>query len=240
MPSIDPDTHLTIGALIFEDMDQCDLTGPFEALSRVPNATFKTIAKDSAPVRDLRGLRILPDLSIADAPQFDVLLVPGGYGQEALMDDVEVIGFLQGQASHARYIFSVCTGALLCGEAGLLEGKRATTHWTAMEVLPLYGAHPVNDRVVIDGNLISTGGVTAGIDGSLIVVSLLRGNEAAEEIQLYMAYDPRTPFTAGSPETAPPRVLHTVTERAKAITAQRMDTGRRYQRSRHQETGAGR
>ncbi|MFC4528156.1 DJ-1/PfpI family protein [Dyella halodurans] len=240
MPSIDSDTHLLIGALIFEDMDQCDLTGPFEALSRVPNATFKTIAKDTTPIRDLRGLRILPDLSIEDAPQLDVLLVPGGYGQEALMDDEQVIAFLRRQARHARYIFSVCTGALLCGAAGLLEGKRATTHWTAMEVLPLFGADPVNDRVVIDGNLISTGGVTAGIDGSLTVVSLLRGNEAAEEIQLYMAYDPKTPFTAGSPETAPPRVLRTVTERAKAITERRMDTGRRYQRSRQHETSADR
>jgi cyclohexyl-isocyanide hydratase len=239
MNIIDLDTHLTIGAFIFQDMDQCDLTGPFEALSRVPNSTFKTIAKDTNPVRDLRGLRILPDLAIADAPQLDILLVPGGHGQEALMNDEEIIGFLRKQGSHARYVFSVCTGALLCGAAGLLEGKRATTHWTAMDVLPLYGANPVNERVVIDGNLISTGGVTAGIDGSLVVVSMLRGIEAAEEIQLYMAYDPQTPFTAGSPETAPPHVLHTVTERAKAITAQRMDTGRRYQASRNHDSQTG-
>lgn len=240
MHIIDPDTHLTFGALIFEDMDQCDLTGPFEALSRMPNSTFKTVARNTRPVRDLRGLRIIPDLSIATAPQFDILLVPGGFGQEALMDDQEIIGFIQKQASHARYIFTVCTGALLCGAAGLLEGKRATTHWTAMDVLPLYGAHPVNDRVVVDGNLISTGGVTAGIDGSLVVVSMLRGVQAAEEIQLYMAYDPQTPFTAGSPQTAPLHVLHAVTERARTITAKRMDTGHRYQTSRNHESHADR
>jgi cyclohexyl-isocyanide hydratase len=226
--TIDPNVHLTIGALIFSDMDQCDFTGPFEALSRVPNSTFLTIAKDTGPVRDLRGLRILPDLSLADAPQLDVLLVPGGHGQEALMHDEVILGFIRKQASQARYVFSVCTGALLCGAAGLLEGKRATTHWTAMDVLPYYGATPVNERVVVDGTMISAGGVTAGIDGSLLVVSMLRGITAAEELQLYMAYDPQTPFTAGSPATAPAHVVSAVTGRAQAITKQRVETGRQY------------
>jgi cyclohexyl-isocyanide hydratase len=232
MKTLSPDTHLTIGALIFPDMDQCDFTGPFEALSRVPNSTFVTIAKDLSPVRDLRGLRLLADVSIADAPNLDVLLVPGGHGQEALMDDSEILGFIRKQAAHATYIFSVCTGALLCGAAGLLEGKRATTHWTAMDVLPYYGATPVNERVVVDGSMISAGGVTAGIDGSLVVVSLLRGVTVAEELQLYMAYDPKTPFKAGSPETAPAHVLATVRQRAEAITQKRLETGRRYRDAR--------
>jgi len=235
MQSIAPHIHLTIGALIYPDMDQCDFTGPFEALSRVPNSTFVTIARDTSPVRDLRGLRILPDLSIEEAPQLDVLLIPGGYGQEALMHDEEILGFIQHQARHVRYIFSVCTGALLCGAAGLLEGKRATRHWTAMDVLPYYGAIPTNDRVVMDGAMIGTGGVTAGIDGSLHVVSLLRGLTAAEEVQLYMAYGPETPFTAGSPETAPKHVLNAVTERARAITEQRMETARQYRATRNRE-----
>jgi cyclohexyl-isocyanide hydratase len=228
MPAIDANVHLQIGALIFPDMDQCDFTGPFEALSRVPNSTFVTIARDTSPVRDLRGLRILPDCAITEAPQLDVLLVPGGYGQEALMEDEEILGFIRKQAAHARYVFSVCTGALLCGAAGLLEGKRATTHWTAMEVLPHYGATPVNERVVVDGSMISAGGVTAGIDGSLVVVSMLRGHTATEELQLYMAYEPGTPFTAGSPETAPAHVVSAVRGRAQAITAQRLETARRY------------
>jgi cyclohexyl-isocyanide hydratase len=236
--SIDSHVHLTIGALIFPDMDQCDFTGPFEALARVPNSTFITIARDISPVRDLKGLRILPDISMEEAPQLDVLLVPGGHGQEALMHDEAILGFIQRQARHARYVFSVCTGALLCGAAGLLEGKRATTHWTAMEVLRLYGAEPVHERVVVDGRMISAGGVTAGIDGSLVVVSLLRGNTAAEEIQLYMAYEPKTPFTAGSPDTAPAHVLNAVTERAREITEARLETGRRYRARRERATGA--
>jgi cyclohexyl-isocyanide hydratase len=234
MQTIESSIHLTIGALIYPGMDQCDFTGPFEALVRVPNSTFVTIARDEAPVRDLKGLRILPDVSIKDAPQLDVLLVPGGYGQELLMHDEEILGFIEKQALHARYIFSVCTGALLCGAAGLLEGKRATTHWTAMDVLSHYGATPIDERVVVDGNLISAGGVTAGIDGSLMVVSLLRGNTVAEEIQLYMAYEPNTPFTAGSPRTAPAHVLSAVTEGARAITEERLKTARRYRAIREQ------
>jgi cyclohexyl-isocyanide hydratase len=238
MPTIDPNVHLVIGALIFPNMDQCDFTGPFETLARVPNSTFVTIARDKSPVRDLKGLRILPDISIEEAPQLDVLLVPGGHGQEVLMHDEEILGFIRNQARHARYVFSVCTGALLCGAAGLLEGKRATTHWTAMEVLRYFGATPTHERVVVDGAMISAGGVTAGIDGSLVVVSLLRGSTVAEEIQLYMAYEPKTPFTAGSPDTAPAHVLSVVTERAREITEARLETGRRYRAMRDRAAGA--
>lgn len=237
MSIIDPSVHLMIGALIFPNMDQCDFTGPFEALARVPNSTFVTIARDKSPVRDLKGLRILPDVSMEDAPKLDVLLVPGGYGQEALMHDDDILAFIREQVRHAHYIFSVCTGALLCGAAGLLEGKRATTHWTAMEVLRYYGATPKHERVVVDGNMISAGGVTAGIDGSLVVVSLLRGSTVAEEIQLYMAYEPKTPFTAGSPDTAPAHVLNAVTEQARAITEERMKTARQYRTLRDRAAG---
>lgn len=232
MHPIDLKTHLTIGALIFPDLDQCDFTGPFEALSRVPNSRFLTVAKDTSPVRDLRGLRILPDIAIGNAPQLDVLLVPGGYGQEALMHDDMILGFIRKQAYRARYVFSVCTGALLCGAAGLLEGKRATTHWAAMQVLPYFGAIPSHERVVVDGQLISTGGVTAGIDGSLVVVSLLRGRTVAEELQLYMAYAPKTEFTAGSPDSAPAQVLQTVSERVREITEKRLKTALAYRAAR--------
>jgi cyclohexyl-isocyanide hydratase len=229
--SIPLDTHLTIGGLIFPDMDQCDFTGPFEALARVPNSRFMTIWKDKNPVRDLAGMQLLADTTIDEAPQLDVLLVPGGYGQEALMKDEAVLSFIRKQAAGARYVFSVCTGALLCGAAGLLQGKRATTHWTAMEVLPLFGAIPSDERVVIDGKLVSAGGVTSGIDGSLIVVSLLRGETVAQELQLYMAYDPKPPFHAGSPATAPASIVATIKERARPITQRRLDTARAYQTS---------
>jgi cyclohexyl-isocyanide hydratase len=229
--SIPLDTHLTIGGLIFPDMDQCDFTGPFEALARVPNSRFMTIWKDKNPVRDLAGMQLLADTTIDEAPQLDVMLVPGGYGQEALMKDEVVLSFIRKQAAGARYVFSVCTGALVCGAAGLLQGKRATTHWTAMEVLPLFGAIPSDERVVIDGKLVSAGGVTSGIDGSLIVVSLLRGETVAQELQLYMAYDPKPPFQAGSPATAPASIVAAIKERARPITERRLDSARAYQAS---------
>ncbi len=228
MSTLPSDVHLNVGALIFPEMDQADFTGPFEALSRIPNSTFYTIWKDLAPVPDMRDMRIVPDTTIADAPQLDILLVPGGYGQEALMQDEEVLSFIRRQAASARYVYSVCTGALLCGAAGLLHGKRATTHWTAMQTLPLFGAIACDERVVVDGNMISAGGVTSGIDGSLVLVAILRGDTVAQELQLYMAYDPQPPFNAGHPEKAPPDVLSTVSGRAQQITEARLKTARAY------------
>src|SRR5579871_628347 len=136
------DTHLQIGSLIFDDLDQIDLTGPFEVLSRIPNATYRTYAKSPDPVRDLMGLRLTPDATLKEAPQLDILHVPGGRGQEALMEDEEVLGWLRAQAEGAKHILSVCTGALLCGAAGLLRGKRATTHWASFRLLPWFGAIP--------------------------------------------------------------------------------------------------
>jgi cyclohexyl-isocyanide hydratase len=231
MTTIPLETHLTIGGLIYPNMDQCDFTGPFEALARVPNSRFLTIWKDRNPVRDLAGMLLLADTTIAEAPQLDVLLVPGGHGQQALMHDEVVLSFIRKQAAGARLVFSVCTGALLCGAAGLLHGKRATTHWTAMEVLPYFGATPSDERVVVDGKFVSAGGVTSGIDGSLVIVSLLRGESVAQELQLYMAYDPHPPFQAGSPASAPASILSAVTQRAKPITEQRLDTARAYRKA---------
>ena len=223
------DTHLTIGGLIYPKMDQCDFTGPFEALARIPNSTFLTIWKDKNPVRDMAGLQLLADTTIDETPQLDVLLVPGGHGQEALMKDEVVLSFIRRQAAGVLYVYSVCTGSLLLGGAGLLKGKRATTHWTALDVLPYYGAIPSDERVVIDGKLVSSGGVTAGIDGSLVLASLLRGEAVAQELQLYMAYDPQPPFNYGSPATAPASILRTVTERTQSFTDQRLETARSYQ-----------
>lgn len=130
------DTHLRIGSLLFDGVDQIDLTGPFEVLSRIPNATYRIYGKTAEPVRDLKGLRLTPDAALADAPPLDVLHVPGGFGQEALMEDAEVLAWIRQQAAGAHSIFSVCTGALLCGAAGLLKGRRATTHWASFHLLP--------------------------------------------------------------------------------------------------------
>jgi len=221
------DTHLQIGSLLFEGVDQIDLTGPFEVLSRLPNSTYRIYGKSTEPVRDLRGLRLTPDAAIADAPQLDVLHVPGGFGQEALMEDAQVLGWIASQAARARSIFSVCTGALLCGAAGLLKGRRATTHWASFHLLPLFGAIPVNQRVVMDGNWVFAAGVTAGIDGALRLAAELRGEDTAKAIQLYMAYAPEPPFDSGTPETAPAAILAQVRQSAAGITAQREATARR-------------
>jgi len=172
---IAPDRHLTNGSLLFDGLDQIDLTGPFEVLSRIPNATYRLYGKTAEPMRDVKGLRLIPDATLAEAPQLDVLHVPGGFGQEALMEDEEVLDWICRQAAGAQTVFSVCTGALLCGAAGLLKGRRATTHWASFHLLPFFGAIPVNERVIVDGNWVFAAGVTAGIDGALRLAAELRG-----------------------------------------------------------------
>ena len=221
------DTHLQIGSLLFEGVDQIDLTGPFEVLSRLPNSTYRVYGKTAETVRDLKGLRLTPDATLAEAPALDVLHVPGGFGQEALMEDAEVLGWIRRQATGARSVFSVCTGALLCGAAGLLKGRRATTHWASFHLLPFFGAIPVNQRVVVDGNWVFAAGVTAGIDGALRLAAELRGDEAAQAIQLYMVYAPEPPFDSGTPETAPAAILQQARDSVRGITAQREQTARR-------------
>ncbi|KJC44760.1 AraC family transcriptional regulator [Bradyrhizobium sp. LTSP885] len=221
------DVHLQIGSLLFEAVDQIDLTGPFEVLSRIPNSTCRIYGRTAGAVRDVKGLRLTPDALLADAPPLDVLHVPGGFGQEALMEDAEVLGWIRQQAAGGCRIFSVCTGALLCGAAGLLKGRRATTHWASFHLLPFFGAIPVNERVVVDGSYIFAAGVTAGIDGALRLAAELRGDDAARAIQLYMAYAPEPPFNSGTPETAPPAILQQARQAVHAITAQREQTARR-------------
>jgi len=198
---------LSVGCLIFEQMDQIDFTGPFEVLSRMPDTTIHIVAKEVVPVRDVQGLRLSPDLSIAEAGIFDVLLVPGGHGQQALMHDEDVLGLIRKHVQRERLLFSVCTGALLCGAAGVLMGRQVTTHWSTRHLMQHYGAVLVDARVVVDGNIISAAGVTAGLDGALALVSLLRGDAAAQEIQLAIEYAPNPIFDSGTPERAPADVL---------------------------------
>jgi cyclohexyl-isocyanide hydratase len=221
------DIHLQIGSLVFDGLDQIDLTGPFEVLSRLPNATYRLYGAHGREVRDVKGLRLVADADIAAAPALDVLHVPGGYGQQALMEDEAVLGWIRQQAEGARAVFSVCTGALLLGAAGLLRGRRATTHWAAFHLLPFFGATAVDERVVIDGSWIFAAGVTAGIDGALRLAAALRGDEAAQLIQLYMQYAPEPPFDSGTPETAPPAVLARARAEFAAVTAGREGTARR-------------
>src|SRR6266850_366708 len=143
------------------------------------------------------GLLLFPDIT-----QLDLICVPGGAGMNALLNDAETLDFIRAQAKGARYVTSVCTGALVLGAAGLLQGKRAATHWMSREMLRAFGATPVAERVVVDGNVITGGGVTAGIDFALTVAAEAFGTELAKAIQLGIEYDPRPPFDAGSPERA--------------------------------------
>jgi cyclohexyl-isocyanide hydratase len=228
---IPTDTHLQIGSLLFEGLDQIDLTGPFEVLSRVPNSTYRIYGASPEPVRDVRGLRMLPDATLRDAPRLDVLHVPGGHGQEALMRDAAILGWIRDQAAGASHVLSVCTGALLLGAAGLLVGRRATTHWSAVHLLPFFGAEPVDARVVIDRDgedrtWVFAAGVTAGIDGALRLAAELRGDEAAQGIQLGIQYAPEPPFDCGTPGTAPPAIVAQARAAAADITARREATAR--------------
>jgi cyclohexyl-isocyanide hydratase len=219
--------HLNIGSLLFEDIDQIDLTGPFEVLSRIPNSTHRIYAKSSDTVRDLMGLGITPDATLAQAPRLDILHVPGGRGQEALMDDEDILRWLRWQAEGAKKIISVCTGALLCGAAGLIRGKRATTHWASFHLLPWFGAVPVDERVVIDGDWIFAAGVTAGIDGALRLAAEVRGIPAAQRIQLDIAYAPEPPFQSGTPRTAPPAIVEAARRDVAELIARREASARR-------------
>ena len=219
--------HLNIGSLLFENLDQIDLTGPFEVLSRLPNATHRIYAKSRDPVREVMGLRIMPDAMLAEAPQLDILHVPGGPGQQALMEDEEVLGWLRSQAVGAKKALSVCTGALLFGGAGLIHGKRATTHWASFHLLPWFGAIPVDDRVVIDGNWIFAAGATSGIDAAFHLAAEVRGVPAAHLIQLEIAYAPEPPFQSGRPHTAPPEIVEAGRRNSAELIARREVTARR-------------
>lgn len=207
---------IRVGILVFPQVQQLDLTGPFEVFASLPETEVRLVWKEVTPITSATGLRLQPDLAFADCPQFDVICVPGGVGVNALMEDAEVLDFLRGQAAGARYVTSVCTGSMVLAAAGLLLGKRATTHWASHDLLAPLGAIPVQARVVRDGNVFSGGGVTAGIDMALTVAAELVGRETAEGVQLFLEYAPDPPFASGRPETASAPVLAAVRERGRA------------------------
>jgi len=212
---------LRVGILVFPKVQQLDLTGPFEVFASLPEAEVRLVWKRLEPIVSATGLVLTPDLTFAACPPLDVLCVPGGVGVNPLMEDEEVLGFLRRQAEGARYVTSVCTGALVLAAAGLLAGRRATTHWASHDFLVRLGAIPVRARVVADGKFVTGGGVTAGIDMALRVVGELLGRETAEAVQLNLEYAPEPPFTSGQPETAPAEVVALVRERGRANRAER-------------------
>ncbi|MDD5376092.1 DJ-1/PfpI family protein [Acidithiobacillus sp.] len=191
---------ITVGFLVFPGIQLLDLAGPYEIFSGLPDGDIHLFWKTREPVACSAGMRFYPTTTLGDGPLVDVLCIPGGVGINPLLCDEEVRGWVQRQALAAQFVTSVCTGALLLGAAGLLAGRRATTHWRYHDLLAEFGAIPVKERVVRDGNLITGGGVTAGIDFGLVLVAALRGQAAAEEIQLALEYAPEPPFQAGRPE----------------------------------------
>jgi cyclohexyl-isocyanide hydratase len=212
-----------IGLLIFPEITQLDMTGPYEVFIKFPDARVHLVWKTRDPVTAGGGMQILPTTTFADCPQLDLICVPGGAGMNPLLNDAETLDFIRRQAGSARYVTSVCTGALVLGAAGLLKGRRAATHWMSREMLAAFGATPVAERVVIDGNVITGGGVTAGIDFALAVCGETFGADLARAIQLGIEYDPNPPFNSGSPERADPALV----ERVRASAAKRQHERRR-------------
>jgi cyclohexyl-isocyanide hydratase len=203
--------RFSVGLLLFPNLTQLDLTGPFEVFNRAPGATVHLIWKTRDPVTSDTGLTMMPTATFDDCPPLDVICVPGGPGVAALMEDADVLDFLRQQAADAKYVTSVCTGSMVLGAAGLLEGKRATSHWMSRPMLADLGATPVDERIVADGNTITGGGVTAGIDFALSIVGREFGERTAEQIQLFIEYDPQPPYNAGSPRTADPALVDAAT-----------------------------
>ena len=210
MPTTTPSNPLSIGMVLFPGLTQLDLTGAYEVLARMPDTRVHLVASTLHPVRSEWGLTILPDTTFANAPPLDMLCVPGGWAVDKHLDDDELLRFLRSRSEHARYVTSVCSGALLLGAAGLLRGYRATTHWLSLDLLSLLGAEPVRQRVVRDGNRITGGGVTAGIDFGLAVAAELFGPTTAQRIQLAIEYAPAPPFESGAPDSAPDDVCRTL------------------------------
>jgi cyclohexyl-isocyanide hydratase len=218
---------LQIGLVIFPKVTQLDFTGPLQVFSRVPGATVHLIWKRIEPVPSDTVLTLTPTTTFADCPQLDVICVPGGAGTDDMVNDEEMLDFLRRQAESAKYVTSVCTGSLVLGAAGLLKGFRATTHWTAMDYLAPFGAIPTKTRVCVDRNRVTGGGVTAGIDFALTLVSILADRRTAEAIQLGIEYNPAPPFNSGSPDTAPPEILALMKQKTAASGQRRNEANSR-------------
>ncbi|WFP76542.1 DJ-1/PfpI family protein [Mesorhizobium sp. WSM4906] len=229
---------LRFGILVFPNVQQLDLTGPYEVLASAKGAEVDLIWKDRNPVMSSTRLAINPTVTFDDCPPLDVLCVPGGGGVNALLEDQAVLDFVRERAAQARYVTSVCSGALVLGAAGLLKGKRATTHWYAHDFLEEFGAVPVDARIVEDGGLITAGGVTSGIDFGLALVARLLGQAEAETVQLSLEYAPTPPFRSGTPAEAPPAVLAQAKDRLSASRRAREEMFARWRGARTAATPA--
>ncbi len=204
---------MRIGFVLFPNLTQLDFTGPLQVLHRLPGATTCLVAKTLEPVPSDCGLSLVPTHTFADCPPLELLCVPGGHGVEDVLGDSDTLDFVRRQGTQATWVTSVCTGAFVLGAAGLLRGKRATTHWAYHHLLPGVGALPVQARVVRDGHVITGGGVTAGIDFAFTVAAEVAGEDVARQLALALEYDPAPPFASGSPHVAAPELVAVVKER---------------------------
>jgi cyclohexyl-isocyanide hydratase len=208
-------TSFNVGFVLFPNLTQLDLTGPLQVLSRLPDAQVHIAAKTLDPAPSDCGLNLVPTTTFRDCPQLDLLCVPGGgVGVAQAIADRDTVLFICKQAEGAKYVTSVCTGAFLLGAAGLLQGRRATTHWAYTDLLPLVGATYGNARVVKDGNVTTAAGVASGIDFALHLVAEIAGADTAQAIQLGIEYDPAPPFTTGHPNRAPESLTARVADRS--------------------------
>lgn len=209
--------------VLFDNVTQLDFAGPVQFLSRLPGATVHVVSKDGNAVTTDSGFSILPGASFADCPQADIICVPGGHGVRQAIADTTIVDFVRSQAADAQWVTSVCTGAFILGAAGLLQGKRATCHWAYSHLLPLFGATHEAARVVRDGDLVTAGGVTSGIDFALELIAMISGDDVARTIQLALEYDPAPPFKGGTPDTAPEQILFNLRERVYDKSAEQME-----------------
>lgn len=193
--------------VLFDNVTQLDFAGPVQFLSRLPGAAVHVASKDGGQISTDCGFGIVPTTSFAACPQADIICVPGGHGVRQAIGDEAIVSFVREQAKDAQWVTSVCTGSFILGAAGLLADKRATTHWAYTQLLPLFGATFEEARVVRDGNLVTAGGVTSGIDFALELMALAQGEDVARSVQLALEYDPAPPFQGGHPSRAPQPIL---------------------------------
>jgi cyclohexyl-isocyanide hydratase len=215
---------LNIVFVLFDNVTQLDFAGPVQFLSRMPGAKIFVASKDGKAVTTDSGFSILPGTSFGDCPQADIICVPGGHGVRGAISDPAIVDFVRAQAAGAKWVTSVCTGAFIVGAAGLLQGKNATCHWAYTHLLPLCGATHEAARVVRDGNLVTAGGVTSGIDFALELIAMISGEDVARTVQLALEYDPAPPFTGGTPGTAPEQIVSNLRERVYDRAAEQMET----------------
>lgn len=222
MPELSP---MHVSFLLFPNVTQLDLTGPAQVLSRLGNATIDLVASTLDPVPTDAQFSLLPTATFATARQPDILCIPGGFGTSDAVEDHATLTWVRAAAAEAQWVTSVCTGSLVLGAAGLLNGYRATTHWASHHMLARFGAIPIQQRIVFDRNRVTGGGVTAGIDFALVLTAAIRGEDHARLVQLSLEYDPAPPFAAGSPSGAGPDIFaryQRLTGKARLDSDQRM------------------